>query len=73
MPAPEPTHCLAVVIREALECKRTGEAKVILTSMCGHGHFDFAAYEAKAVVPNLVISARFVIWSFRLKFLKWRV
>eukprot|EP00669_Euglena_mutabilis_P001833 TRINITY_DN12410_c0_g1_i1.p1 TRINITY_DN12410_c0_g1~~TRINITY_DN12410_c0_g1_i1.p1 ORF type:complete len:468 (-),score=39.04 TRINITY_DN12410_c0_g1_i1:109-1434(-) len=46
VPAPEPTHSLAVTIREALECKRTGQPKIILTSLCGHGHFDFAAYEA---------------------------
>ena len=40
IPAPEPTHAIAATIREALRCKETGEAKVILTAMCGHGHFD---------------------------------
>ncbi|XP_066371858.1 uncharacterized protein [Miscanthus floridulus] len=45
IPAPEPTHAIAAAIREALECKRTGEEKVILMAMCGHGHFDLAAYE----------------------------
>lgn len=45
IPAPEPTHAIAATIREALRCKETGEAKVILTAMCGHGHFDLAAYE----------------------------
>lgn len=45
IPAPEPTHAIAAAIREALECKRTGEKKVILMAMCGHGHFDLAAYE----------------------------
>ena len=27
-------------------CKETGEEKVILTALCGHGHFDLAAYDA---------------------------
>jgi len=26
--------------------KETGEEKVILTALCGHGHFDLAAYDA---------------------------
>ena len=46
VPAPEPTHALAACIREALACKETGEEKVILTALCGHGHFDMAAYDA---------------------------
>jgi len=46
VPAPEPTHALAAAIREALACKETGEEKVILTALCGHGHFDMAAYDA---------------------------
>ena len=46
LPAPEPTHALAATIREALRCKETGEDKVILTALCGHGHFDLAAYDA---------------------------
>ena len=25
--------------------KETGEEKVILTALCGHGHFDLAAYD----------------------------
>jgi tryptophan synthase beta chain len=45
IPAPEPSHALAAVIEEALRCKETGERKVILTALCGHGHFDMAAYE----------------------------
>jgi len=45
IPAPEPTHAIAACIREALEAKETGEEKVILTAMCGHGHFDLAAYD----------------------------
>jgi tryptophan synthase beta chain len=45
VPAPEPTHALAAAIDEALRCKETGEDKVILTALCGHGHFDMAAYD----------------------------
>jgi tryptophan synthase beta chain len=46
VPAPEPTHAIAIAIREALKAKETGEETVILTALCGHGHFDLAAYEA---------------------------
>ena len=44
IPAPEPSHALAVTIREALKCKETGESKAILVNLCGHGHFDMQAY-----------------------------
>ncbi|MFM7064620.1 MAG: TrpB-like pyridoxal phosphate-dependent enzyme, partial [Actinomycetes bacterium] len=46
VPAPEPTHALAVAIEEALACKESGEEKVILTALCGHGMLDMAAYTA---------------------------
>jgi tryptophan synthase beta chain len=46
LPAPEPTHALAETIAEALRCKESGESKVILTALCGHGHLDLAAYDA---------------------------
>jgi tryptophan synthase beta chain len=45
VPAPEPTHALAAAIREAQRCTETGEEKVILTALCGHGHFDMSAYD----------------------------
>ena len=45
VPAPEPTHALALAIREALKAKATGEETIILTALCGHGHFDLAAYD----------------------------
>jgi len=45
LPAPEPTHALAATIREAERCRETGEEKVILTALCGHGHFDMLAYQ----------------------------
>lgn len=46
VPAPEPTHAIALAIREALKAKETGEETVILTALCGHGHFDLTAYDA---------------------------
>jgi tryptophan synthase beta chain len=46
VPAPEPTHALAAAIEEALRCKESGEEKVILTALCGHGHLDLPAYDA---------------------------
>jgi tryptophan synthase beta chain len=33
-------------VREAVRAREAGEEKVILTALCGHGHFDMAAYEA---------------------------
>ena len=44
VPAPEPTHAVAAAIDEALRCKETGEEKVILTALCGHGLLDLQAY-----------------------------
>ena len=62
VPAPEPTHAIALAIREALKAKETGEETVILTALCGHGHFDLAAYEnylAGAMVDEDVSDERF--------------
>ena len=44
--APEPTHALAATLDEARRCAETGEEKVIVTALCGHGHFDMGAYDA---------------------------
>jgi tryptophan synthase beta chain len=44
VPAPEPTHALAVAVDEARRCAETGAEKVILTALCGHGHLDLPAY-----------------------------
>jgi tryptophan synthase beta chain len=44
MPAPEPSHALAIAIREALKCKAEGKSRAILFNLCGHGHFDMQAY-----------------------------
>jgi tryptophan synthase beta chain len=45
IPAPEPTHAIAAAIREADRAKESGEERIILTALCGHGHFDLKAYE----------------------------
>ena len=45
LPAPEPTHAIRIAVDEALAAKEAGESKVILFNLCGHGHFDLAAYE----------------------------
>ncbi len=45
LPAPEPSHAIAAVIEEAARCTESGEQKVLLTALCGHGHFDMVAYE----------------------------
>ena len=46
IPAPESTHAIAATIREAKKCKETGEEKVILFNLSGHGLIDMPSYEA---------------------------
>jgi tryptophan synthase beta chain len=46
IPAPEPAHAIRAVIDEALAARDAGEERVILFNLCGHGHFDLAAYDA---------------------------
>ncbi len=46
IPAPEPAHAIRAVFEEAEAAKQAGEARVILLNLCGHGHFDLAAYDA---------------------------
>lgn len=53
IPAPEATHAIAQVIREANQAKLEGKEKVILFNLCGHGHFDMASYE-QYLAGNLV-------------------
>jgi len=45
IPAPESAHAIKAVFDEALRCKETGEKKVILFNLSGHGLFDMSAYE----------------------------
>ena len=45
IPAPESCHAIAATIREANKCKETGEEKVILFNLSGHGLIDMSAYD----------------------------
>ncbi len=45
VPAPEACHAVGATIREALACKESGRSQCILFNLCGHGHFDMAAYQ----------------------------
>ena len=45
VPAPESCHAIAATIREANKCKETGEKKVILFCLSGHGLIDMPSYE----------------------------
>jgi tryptophan synthase beta chain len=43
--APESCHAIRAAIDEALACKESGQSKVIIFNLSGHGHFDLSAYE----------------------------
>ena len=45
IPAPESCHAIAAAINEAKACKESGEEKVILFNLSGHGLIDMAAYD----------------------------
>lgn len=45
VPAPESGHAIAAAIREAKTCKDSGEEKVILFNLSGHGLIDIPAYD----------------------------
>lgn len=45
IPAPESTHAIAQVIREAKIAKEEGKSKTILFNLSGHGMVDMYAYE----------------------------
>ena len=46
IPGPEPSHALRAAFDEAEAVKESGEERVILIGLSGHGHFDMSAYEA---------------------------
>ena len=46
IPAPEPAHAIRAAFDEAEAAMEAGEERVILVNVCGHGHFDMAAYAA---------------------------
>lgn len=45
IPAPESCHAIAATIREARKCIETGEEKVILFNLSGHGLIDMSSYD----------------------------
>jgi tryptophan synthase beta chain len=45
IPGPEPAHAIRAVIDEAVEARESGEERVILFNLSGHGHFDMQAYD----------------------------
>ncbi|MEJ2593886.1 MAG: TrpB-like pyridoxal phosphate-dependent enzyme [bacterium] len=45
IPAPETTHAIAQVVREARQAKEEGKEKTIVFNFSGHGLVDLAAYE----------------------------
>ncbi len=45
LPAPESAHAILAAVDEAKRCKETGEEKVIVFLLSGHGYFDLGAYE----------------------------
>ena len=53
IPAPESCHAIAATIKEAQKCKETGEEKVILFNLSGHGLIDMSAYD-QYLAGNLV-------------------
>ncbi len=42
--APESTHAVAGAVAEARRCTESGEAKVIVVGVSGHGHLELPAY-----------------------------
>lgn len=45
IPAPESSHAIAATIRRAMACKESGEEKVLLFNLTGHGLMDMSAYD----------------------------
>ena len=45
IPGPEPAHAIKGAIEEAVAARESGEEKVILFNLSGHGHFDMQAYD----------------------------
>jgi len=46
IPAPEAAHAIRAAIDEAIQCRESGQKKVIAFNLSGHGHFDMTAYES---------------------------
>ncbi|PID86363.1 MAG: TrpB-like pyridoxal phosphate-dependent enzyme [Chloroflexi bacterium] len=46
VPAPESAHAIRAAMDEALVCKESGDEKVIVFNLSGHGHFDMSSFAA---------------------------
>ncbi len=46
IPAPESAHAVHSVVVHAQRARESGERKVIVFNLSGHGHFDLASYES---------------------------
>jgi tryptophan synthase beta chain len=46
IPAPESAHAIHSTILHALKARESGEKKVILFNLSGHGHFDLGSYDS---------------------------
>ena len=66
IPAPESCHAIAATIREAVKCKESGEAKVILFNLSGHGLIDMASYDKYLAgdLINHIISENEIVSNF---------
>lgn len=55
--AHETAHAIKAAYDEAIACRESGQAKVILFSNSGHGYFDLAAYDAyhRKDLPDYVL------------------
>lgn len=45
LPAPESSHAIKGALDASIECKKTGEKKVIVFGLTGTGYFDLKAYD----------------------------
>jgi tryptophan synthase beta chain len=45
VPAPESSHAIRAAIDEAMAAKESGDRRVILFNLSGHGYFDMTAYD----------------------------
>ena len=46
VPAPESSHAIAAVVAEAKRCRESGEKKVLLFNLSGHGLLDLPSFDA---------------------------
>jgi tryptophan synthase beta chain len=46
VPAPESSHAIAAVVKEAEKCRESGQKKVLLFNLSGHGLLDLSSFES---------------------------